>query len=557
MEESSNQNNTPHVESQRLKLREVIEQEVFVTKNKERSVNPNGADASWLFDFRRVLLRAEVLDCIGELFWEKCKNEYPFQVGGIEVAAIPLITGFALKMREKRAPANGFFIRKSRKKSGLLRMIEGELTDEKVILVDDTINTGKSFIRQVEVIESLGKKVSAVFAVLRYRDESYYDYFHKKNIRIFSLFALDDFKDSLNVKNLVDREQKPVPMPFRPQWYWKAEKPDYFHVIPKSAPTIDDTKIYFGTDNGSFWALNQSDGSTVWEYKTLLASRKRKVFSSAALYKEFIYFGAHDGNLYALDKNTGKRKWVFMEADWIRSSPCVAPDLGLVFVGLEFGLWKKRGGVMALDADTGKKKWEYSLTDFVHSSPAYSRKFGVVVCGCNDFSAYAFNAKTGALLWSFKTDREINESFALDEERGLVCFGSLDSHLYVLKTKTGELVHKIQTDGWMYATPLISNHFVYAASLDKSLYCIDLNTGVVVWKFATRGRIFASPEIIGNKIYIGSNDGRLYELDAETGENTAFFQATERITDKIACNKKTGNIFLPTFANEIYCLSKK
>ena len=175
----------------------------------------------------------------------------------------------------------------------------------------------------------------------------------------------------------------------------------------------------------------------------------------------------------------------------------------------------------------------------------------------NDFSAYAFNAKTGALLWSFKTDREINESFALDEERGLVCFGSLDSHLYVLKTKTGELVHKIQTDGWMYATPLISNHFVYAASLDKSLYCIDLNTGAIVWKFATRGRIFASPEIIGNKIYIGSNDGRLYELDAETGENTAFFQATERITDKIVYNKITDTIFLPTFANEIYCLSKK
>ncbi|OGM93835.1 hypothetical protein A2935_04125 [Candidatus Wolfebacteria bacterium RIFCSPLOWO2_01_FULL_47_17b] len=545
------------MESQRLKLRGVIEQEVFVTKDMERSVNPNGTEALWLFDFRRVLLRAEVLDWVGELFWEKCKNEYPFQVGGIEVAAIPLITELTLKMREKRAPANGFFIRKSRKKSGLLRMIEGELTDEKVILVDDTINTGKSFIRQVEVIESLGKKVSMVFVILRYRDESYYDYFHKKGIKIFSLFTLDDFKDSLNVKNVVDRERKSVPMLFHPQWYWKAEKPDYFHVIPKSTPLLDDTKIYFGTDNGSFWALNQSDGSTVWEYKTLLVSRKRKVFSSAALYKDFIYFGAHDGNFYALDKNTGKRKWVFMEADWIRSSPCVALDLGLVFVGLEFGLWKKHGGIAAIDAETGKKKWEYVLPEYVHSSPTYSKKFGLVICGCNDFSVYAFDAATGKLLWTRKTDGEIKESFAFDEERGLVCFGSLDSYLYVLKTKTGELVRKIRMDGWMYSTPLISSRFVYAASLDKHVYCIDLETGAVVWKFETQGRIFASPEIIGDKIYIGSNDGRLYELDAVTGKNTAIFQATERITNKIVYNAEMETIFLPTFANEIYCLKKK
>ncbi|MDP2655489.1 MAG: hypothetical protein Q8P17_03070 [bacterium] len=48
----------------------------------------------------------------------------------------------------------------------------------------------------------------------------------------------------------------------------------------------------------------------------------------------------------------------------------------------------------------------------------------------------------------------------------------------------------------------------------------------------------------------------MYELDPETGKETAFFQAVERITAAATYNPKTKRFFVPTFANEIYCLSK-
>ena len=245
-----------------------------------------------------------------------------------------------------------------------------------------------------------------------------------------------------------------------------------------------------------------------------------------------------------------------MEADWIGSSPCIAPDLGMVYVGLEFGLWKKQGGIAALDAQTGKKKWEYTMPGLVHASPAYSQKHSVIVCGSNNNSVYGFNAASGKLLWEHTTGGEVKASVAFDETRGLVCFGSFDKNLSMVETRTGKLVHRIETLEGIYSTPLVYGDFVYVASLDKILYCINLDTGAIVWKFATSGRIFASPEIANGKLYIGSNDGRLYELDLATGKNTSFFQATERITNKIAHNPITGKIFLPTFANEIYCLAK-
>ena len=538
------------------KLKEEIARNVFVTKDKERIVDLNGEDVRWLFDFRRVLLRPDILDNLGEIFWDTFQDLPHFQIGGIEVAAIPLITALALKLREKGRRANGFFIRKSRKKEGLLRMIEGALTDEHIVLVDDIINSGKSFIRQVEVLEGLGRKVDTVFAILRFRDIDYYTYFHDKGIKVESLFTLDDFADVLHVKNLVDKKDKPVPMPFKAEWQFISENPNHFYVVPKSAPIADDRKIYFGADNGNFWAINQSDGSVAWKHKISLHSKGKYIFSSPVILKDIVYFGAYDGNFYALDKETGKPKWTFMEADWIGSSPCVAQSLGLIFVGLEFGFWKKQGGIAALDAGTGKKKWDYSFFGLTHGSPAYCKSRKVVVIGSNDFGVYCFKAKSGELIWKYQTEGEIKESFAFDEKRGFVAFGSFDKHVYVLKIKTGELVYKIETGEGIYSTPLIREDRLYAASLDKKLYCVDLNTGTIAWEFATSGRIFASPEMIGDSIYIGSNDGRLYELDASTGKNIAFFQATERITNKITHNEQTGKIFLPTFANEIYCLKK-
>ena len=70
------------MESQRLELQKLIEQEIYETEDPEKTI-PSGTGNGWLFDFKRIILRAESLDLVGELFWEKCKNEYPFQIGGI------------------------------------------------------------------------------------------------------------------------------------------------------------------------------------------------------------------------------------------------------------------------------------------------------------------------------------------------------------------------------------------------------------------------------------------------------------------------------------------
>lgn len=181
----------------------------------------------------------------------------------------------------------------------------------------------------------------------------------------------------------------------------------------------------------------------------------------------------------------------------------------------------------------------------------------MVVVGNNDGEVHAFRAKTGEKLWNFKTDGEIRASFAYDAKRRLILFGSWDGKLYALNALDGSCSFSFETATPTFSTPLIYKDTVLFASLDKFLYAIHLDTGAVKWKFQTGGRIFGSPILAEDSVWIGSNDAKLYELDPETGELRTYFQAVERIVNAIAYNPSTRRFFVPTVANELYCIERK
>lgn len=539
-------------------LRKAIENEVFVVEEAKRTSAMHAGDSSWLFDFRAVMLQPEILNAYCELFYERYQNKYPFQVCGLEVAAIPLVAALVMKFHEKKKPINGFFIRKSRKKSGLLKMIEGKVTDDPIIIVDDLVNSGLTIMRQVEILHELKKKVVGIVVLLRFRDLSYYINFRDRDIPLEAFFELNDFQGSLGTVNLQDGQYTPIaPNPFREIcWKFQGESPNLFYVVPKSAPVVSDGLVYFGTDDGSLFSLDVVNGMVVWRYKIPFGSKGKYILSTPAVYRDRIFFGAYDGNFYALDKKTGQKKWVFTEADWIGSSPCVAEDLNMVFIGLEYGLFRKHGGVSGIDTRTGEKIWEFRSRRMTHGSPAYSRRFGVVGCGSNDSVFYAFRAKTGKLLWSYQTDGPIKSAPFFSDEHGVVVVIGQGETVYVLRTETGDVVSRFHMNFGSYGSPLVFQGNVICGSFDKHVYCFDLFTGALKWKFYTKSRCFSTPEIVDGLLYIGSNNARLFEINPKTGDVLGVFQTRERITNKIAYDPKTGIFLVPTFANEILALKK-
>ena len=513
-----------------------------------------GASAAWLFDLRALMLQPRWLNHYAELFWERYETQYPFQVGSVETAGIALVAAIVMKGVERGTPVNGFFIRKSRKREGLMKSIEGTLTDEPVIFVDDLINSGKTLAKQLEVLRRAGKSITNIFVLLAFRNLDAYAFItdtHRTTLT--ALFTLKDFD-----LPLLRTDAAEVPKEsFETLWHFEAQKPSHHLVVQKSAPLLDEQRLFFGSDSGTFRALSQATGELLWEYEVGRHPSGKGILSSPVLYKGVVYFGAYDGTVYALNAETGKVRWTYADADWVGSSPAIAPELGLLFIGLEFGLWRKQGGMVALSLATGERKWEARTGSLTHGSPLYIPEEKIVVIGSNDGVVYAYNAATGALQWHYQTGADVKASLAYDPKRRFVLFGSMDAKCYALSARDGSPVFARQMGAGIYSTPLIVGDTVYVASLDKRLYAIDLDTWHDRWAFETSGRIFSSPVLIEDSLWIGSNDGRLYEIDPHRGTLRHFFQTTERIVNRCAYNPHTKRFFVPTCANEIYCLKRK
>ncbi|KKR27074.1 MAG: quinonprotein alcohol dehydrogenase, partial [Microgenomates group bacterium GW2011_GWC1_39_7] len=366
-----------------------------------------------------------------------------------------------------------------------------------------------------------------------------YEFLKENGIKAVSLFTLEDFELSLSKKRDEIRTN------FEILWRFQSPNPNYFYRVPKSAPVIDDQKLYFGSDSGYFWAIDKKGGSSVWKYKVGWHAKGKSIFSSPALWNNFVYFGSYDGNVYALDKNTGKVKWIFMEADWVGSSPAVAPDLGLVFIGLEFGLWRKRGGIVALDLETGEKKWDFIMSEYTHSSPVYDKKCGVVAIGSNDCKVYLFNAQNGKLLWEFQAGGEIKASLCIDDKRKLLIFGAFDGYIYMLNLSSGELLYKFKTLAAIYSAPVIYENNVIVSSLDKKIYSINLDTKGLNWDYQCGGRAMTTPLIVEQSIWVGATDGAIYEIEASSGKLLSIFRTTERITNRPAYDLESKIVYPP------------
>lgn len=529
-----------------LEIKKSIVENVFLRKI-------DRPDMDWIFDFRRVTLTPDFLNLYVSTFFEKFANKN-IQVCGLESASISLISAIILESSKKDINLNGFFIRKSKKKHDLYKDIEGVPNSNPIVIVDDILNTGTSILKQIKVLKENNLKVDTVFTILRFRDLDFYDFLSKENIKIVSLFELNDFKEELNIQNLKVKENL-KPLQYKIEWKASFGKTAWKHVITKSQPVLNKGKLYFGTDSGLFYCIDAETGKTIWDYKVWFGSDEKMIFSSPIVYDGKVFFGAYDGNFYCLDANTGKKIWVYSDCDWVGSSPCVSIKNNFVYIGLEYGLWKKRGGVAALDINTGKEKWKDIHESLTHCSPFVTDKNNLLFCGSNDGIVRIYNSISGDKLKEIITDGDIKMSFSENEEGTMVSFGSFDSFVYFVNTKSLEVVDKFKTFEPIYSNQVWEKEFVYITSLDKRLYKYDVKNKKLVWEFLTGARVFSSPILYGEFVYIGSNDGRMYRINKETGKITGYIQLSERIVNSpVFLDEK--NYFVKTFANEIYKISE-
>lgn len=309
-----------------------------------------------------------------------------------------------------------------------------------------------------------------------------------------------------------------------------------------STPKRDANTVYFGSVDGNLYAVHatlywvngsyHTAGTKRWAFMTggpVVSSPalppKRNWYDGAAM----VYAGSDDGHLYAINGSNGSAQWSFRTHGRVQSSPLVSADGNMVFVGSDDGYLY---AINAGSTSQGTEIWSFRTSGKVYSSPAMSRDGSTVFVGSDDGYLYAVFANNGTVRWAFGTGNKVHSSPAVSGDGAKVFVGSDDHHLYAVHASNGTLFWAFKTGDRVRSSPMVARDDVpvCVGSDDRHLYCVHPANGTQAWTFATGGRVLSSPKLMptpwdgsnpedrdaGGAIIVGSEDGRIYSFVAMT-----------------------------------------
>ncbi len=510
-------------------LREIIANEVLREKDEnDTSYMLTSNNSNWIFDFRNAFLKPQYLDIFAKFFWQEMGSLYPFQVWGLEMGVIPLLSAITLEWLKRWTPVNAFIVRKERKETGLWNKIEWEVSDVPIILIDDLFNSGNSFLKIVASLKSINKKASYFFAFIHFGNPVGIERLIENEIFIKYPFTLSDFW--LKKGN---EERKFSSINPKTKCLYAARNPNRFLIVPKSNPIIYDKLIICWGEGWAIAWIERDTGYILWNFQTGYHSKHKSILSSPIIVDEKIIFWAYDGNLYALNAGNGELQWKNAVADYIGSSPSYSRKHSLIYIGTEHASENRKWWLLAVDANSGDSIWFQDFSDFVHCSPWYSSIHDIVLCWSNSNRIIACDGATGDILWEMITEGEIKWWFWLSPDEEITYVGAWDGYIYALHTKTGELAWKFKTDNIIYATPLITEEGIFFWSYDKYFYHLGFD-GECLQKIKTGGKIACQASTIKeNIICFWSNDGLIYFYDTKNMRVITTLIHDERISTRV------------------------
>jgi len=187
-----------------------------------------------------------------------------------------------------------------------------------------------------------------------------------------------------------------------------------------------------------------------------------------------------------------------------------------------------------------------------HSNPLSFLNAGPVGTTDYPWTMFHYNAgRSGAtpasgptsasLMWSYTTGGIVYASPIVSD--GFVFIPSYDGKLYALDEYTGALIWSFTTGSNIVATPAVGNGIVYLSSKDFTVYALDEGTGSMLWRISNVAAVVSSPVLADGKLFYGTlyspSAGRAEFLALNPQDGTVFWRAT--VSDYIEGSAAVSN----------------
>jgi len=236
--------------------------------------------------------------------------------------------------------------------------------------------------------------------------------------------------------------------------------------VVHASPAISDGKLYIGSWDSYFYALDAATGQEIWRFKTGEdhdIHNQVGIQSSATVADGLVVFGCRDSNLYALDAATGKQRWLFNnKGSWVITSP-------VIHQGKVYFATSDTALLHILDAQDGKPIDSIKFHWPIFASPAIAGNM-LYVAG-QDGKLVVIDLATKAPVWTFQSEGSRANLAALSRPDGGPRYEVAFASNFYDDIVDG--VSKMRTVGQLLSSPVISGATVYIASTDGNLYALE------------------------------------------------------------------------------------
>lgn len=206
-------------------------------------------------------------------------------------------------------------------------------------------------------------------------------------------------------------------------------------------PLLVENTLYVGAGDGSFHAVDATNGAPRWRFATGARVRGGAALGRVEGGGERIVFGSADHFVYALDRATGKELWKHDTGAEIEDAPLLVGDR--VFVG------NRGGGLSALSLASGERLWRtYFWGSWVESTPVLVE--GVLYVGSSDLRRVSaidpasgkVHWRTDVFGWTFGTPLVVGDRIYVGAAGGAPYFIPHVASFAVIDRKTGKLLRR-------------------------------------------------------------------------------------------------------------------
>ncbi len=320
--------------------------------------------------------------------------------------------------------------------------------------------------------------------------------------------------------------------------------------------------VYVGSDNGTLYALNASDGTVRWQ-QTL----KTFVIVSAVM-NGTVYASVDGGTVYAFDAISGARRWQHTLTG-ATSYATLTFNEGVLFASTTLSPRNNARAIYALRIADGSQLWRYTTTSvtplssgFVDGSVYSIETVGDLVRG--DQHVVAIRANDGHVLWRMHVQNTDGQTHGIPlESNGILYLATDSGAMYALQAATGAMVWHIAALDQTYnkfpsvgAMPIdIVDGVVYANTL-QGIVARRVSNGTLLWqkKSVSFPLPFLQQPIVSNgHVYIAANNGAISVLRAQDGSQV-WQVSNEPVINPLAVG--SGFIYVNA-PNKIYALREQ